>query len=320
MKAFVSATSFLKPQNAAAKLRLEELFDEVTYNDSGAPLHGSTILKHLEGCDAYIAGLDYITADVIENMPQSVKVISRYGVGVDRVDVAAAEKRGIVVTNTPGANSTAVCELAFGLMLSVARNIPALHTATQKGEWPRYDGIELREKKLGIVGMGEIGKRLAVRARAFEMSVVAYDPFFDEAFATAHNIQQVSLDKLFSCCDVISLHVPLTEETHHMINDESIAKMKSGVIIINTARGGLIDEKAAVMALETGKIRGLGLDAFDQEPLTDSLLKGNPRVITTPHTGAHTNEAIARMGMMAVENAAAVLNGTLCRYVVHSRR
>lgn len=146
MKAFVSATSFLKPQNAAAKLRLEELFDEVTYNDSGAPLHGSAILKHLEGCDAYIAGLDYITADVIENMPQSVKVISRYGVGVDRVDVAAAEKRGIVVTNTPGANSTAVCELAFGLMLSVARNIPALHTATQKGEWPRYDGIELREK------------------------------------------------------------------------------------------------------------------------------------------------------------------------------
>lgn len=133
MKAFVSATSFLKPQNAAAKLRLEELFDEVTYNDSGAPLHGSTILKHLEGCDAYIAGLDYITADVIENMPQSVKVISRYGVGVDRVDVAAAEKRGIVVTNTPGANSTAVCELAFGLMLSVARNIPALHTATQRG-------------------------------------------------------------------------------------------------------------------------------------------------------------------------------------------
>lgn len=320
MKAFVSTTSFLKPQNAAAKLRLEEIFDEVTYNDLGIPLQGEEILKRLVGCDAYIAGLDYITADVIENMPQSVKVISRYGVGVDRVDVTAAEKRGIVVTNTPGANSTAVCELAFGLMLSVARNIPVLNAATQNGEWPRYDGMELSGKTLGIVGMGEIGKRLAIRARAFEMSVVAYDPYFDEAFAAEHSVQQVSLDELISCCDVISLHVPLIEQTRHMINSESIAKMKDGVIIINTARGGLIDEEAAVMALQTGKIRGLGLDAFEQEPLTDSPLKGNPRVITTPHTGAHTNEAIANMGMMAVENAAAVLHGNPCRYVIHARR
>jgi len=316
MKALVSATSFLKPQNAAAKALLESFFSEVVHNDLDVPLQGNAILNRLQGCDAYIAGVDYITADVIEKMPSCVKVISRYGVGVDRVDLAAAKKRGIVVTNTPGANSTAVCELAFALMLCVARNVPQLHEAVTTGEWPRSEGVELAGKSLGIVGMGAIGKRLALRAKAFEMYVQAYDPCFDEAFAKEHGIQRVELDAMFKSSDIISLHVPLNEQTRHMIDAKRIAGMKDGVIIINTARGGLIDEAAAAAALRSGKLGGLGLDAFEQEPLIQSPLKRLPHVVFTPHTGAHTKQAVANMGMMSVKNAIAVLKGEPCKFIL----
>lgn len=317
MKVFVSTTSFLKPQNAHAKLLLEKHFDEIVYNDLGVPLKGQEILDRVAGCDAYIAGLDYITSDVIEQMPASLKVISRYGVGVDRVDLEAAKRRGIIVTNTPGANSTAVCELAFSLILCAARNIPYLHQSVSRGEWPRNEGVELDGKTLGIVGLGTIGKRLAVRAKAFEMNVIAYDPYFDHEFAKKHTIKQVSLDELLCASDVISLHVPLTDETRHMINAETISTMKDHVIIVNTARGGLIDEAAAAKALKAGKIGGLGLDAFEQEPLIDSPLKGLPNVIFTPHTGAHTAQAVANMGIMSVENVITVLNGEPCKFIVN---
>ena len=316
MKALISSTSFTKLQNIEAQKKAAEFFDEIVYNNLGVPLHGNEILSRLDGCDAYIAGVDYITADVIEKMPASVKVISRYGVGVDRVDLAAAKARGIAVTNTPGANSTSVCELAFALMLAAARNLPQLHQAVTAGEWPRSEGVELAGKTLGIVGFGAIGKRLALRAKAFEINVLAYDPYFDAAFAEEHGIEKAELDTLLRNCDVISLHVPLTEETKHMIGAAQIAEMKKNAIIINTARGGLIDEAAAAAAIRDGKLGGLGLDAFEQEPLIDSPLKGLPRVIFTPHTGAHTAEATAKMGMMAVENAIAVLSGQPCRYLL----
>ena len=315
MKALVTTTSFLKPANAAANARLKEHFDKVVYNDLGVPLKGDEILTRLEGCDAYIAGLDYITADVIEKMPASVKVISRYGVGVDRVDLEATSKRGIVVTNTPGANSISVAELAFGMMLCAARNIPQLHEAVTASEWPRSEGIELAGKVLGIVGMGAIGKLLAVRAKAFGMEVMAYDPFFDEKFAQEHDVKRMDVHELLRSADVISLHVPLNDETRHMVSREVIAEMKKGAIIINTARGGLIDEEAAAEAIRNGHLGGLGLDAFEQEPLVDSPLKGLPNVIFTPHTGAHTAEAVSKMGMMAVENAIAIVEGQPCRFI-----
>ena len=316
MKALVTSTSFLKPQNAKAKALLESFFDEIVYNDLGVPLAGEQILERIQGCDAYVAGLDYITADVIEKMPDCVKVISRYGVGVDRVDLPAAKAKGITVCNTPGANSTGVCELAFALMLCACRNIPQLHQAVTDGLWPRSEGVELAGRTLGIVGMGAIGKRLALRAKAFEMDVVAYDPYFDEAFAAQHGIHRMELDELLSSVDVVSLHVPLNDSTRHMINRERIEKMKKGVIIINTARGGLIDEEAAAEAIKSGHLGGLGLDAFEQEPLLDSPLKGLPRVIFTPHTGAHTAEAVSNMGLMSVQNAIDVLKGENCRYIL----
>lgn len=316
MKVLVTPTSFLKPQNAKAKALLESFFDEIVYNDLGVPLAGEQIIERLQGCDAYIAGLDYITAEVIEKMPESVKVISRYGVGIDRVDMDAARARGIVVTNTPGVNAKAVGELTFALMLCACRNIPQLHQAVTDGLWPRSQGVELAGRTLGIVGLGAIGKCLAVRAKAFEMDVVAYDPYFDEAFAEANGIRKMELEELLCSADVVSLHVPLNDSTRHMINRERIEKMKDGAIIVNTARGGLVDEIAAADALKSGKLGGMGLDAFEQEPLLESPLKGLPRVIFTPHSGAHTAEAVSNMGLLSVQNAIDVLKGEPCRYIL----
>lgn len=317
MKILVTPTSFLKPENAEAKAKLEAFADEVVHNDLGRPLQADEILERLDGVDGYVAGLDYITAEVLEQAPESLKVISRYGAGVDRVDMDAAIKKGIQVTNTPGTNSVAVCELAFALMLCAARNVPKLHTAVEKGEWPRSQGIELRGKTLGIVGMGAIGKNLATRAKAFGMNVNAYDPYFDEAFAKENGIGRMELDEVLTTSDFISLHVPLNDSTRHMIDAAKIAEMKDGAVIINTARGGIIDEQAAADAIKSGKLGGLGLDAFEQEPLINSPLKGLDKVIFTPHTGAHTAEAVSGMGSMAVDNVIAVLKGENCPYILN---
>ncbi len=317
MKILVTPTSFLKPVNAEAKKTIEAFADEVVYNETGKPLQPEQLIEMLKGVDGYIAGVDYITEEVINNAPDTLKMISRYGAGTDRVDIPACTKKGIKVTNTPGTNSVAVAELAFALMLNVARNIPMLHATVEKGEWVRSEGIELRNKTLGIVGMGAIGKNIATRAIAFGMKVNAFDPYFDEEFAKENNIGKLTLDEVLQTSDFITLHVPLNDNTRHMINADRISKMKDGAAIINTARGGLIDEDAAAQAVKSGKLSGLGLDAFEEEPLINSPLKGLARVIFTPHTGAHTSEAVEGMGTMAVQNCIDVLSGKDCKYILN---
>ena len=294
----------------------EAFADEVVYNPQSRPLEATEIVELLDGVDGYLAGLDYITSDVINRAPASLKVISRYGAGVDRVDLEAAKARGITVTNTPGTNSIAVCELAFGLMLCLARAIPRLDGAVKKGEWPRSEGTELAGKTLGIVGFGAIGKNLALRASAFGMQVAAYDPYFDEAFAKEHGVLQKSLNEVIETADFLSLHVPLTKETQHILGAEAIARMKRGAFLINTARGGLVDEAAAANAIKAGHLGGIGLDAYEVEPVTDSPLLGLDNVVMTPHTGAHTSEAIAGMGIMAVQNLIDVLQGKGSKHTI----
>ena len=314
MKILITPTSFQK--NPKAIEMVESFADEIVYNPHARPLEAGEILALLDGVDGYIAGLDYITADVINRAPARLKVISRYGAGVDRVDLEAARAKGIRVTNTPGTNAVAVCELAFGLMLSLARAIPRLDSAVKKGEWPRSDGIELSGKTLGIVGFGAIGKNLAVRARAFGMRVIAFDPFFDAVFASLHGVEQRSLDEVIAEADFLSLHVPLTKETRYLIDRAAISRMKRGAFIINTARGGLLDEAAAADALKAGMLGGVGLDAYEAEPVTNSPLLGLDNVVMTPHTGAHTNEAIAAMGILATQNLIDVLQGNDCKYTI----
>jgi D-3-phosphoglycerate dehydrogenase len=185
------------------------------------------------------------------------------------------------------------------------------------GEWPRASGVELYKKTLGVVGFGGIGKGVAMRGKGFSMNVLAYDPYFDRDYAQANGIEEATLEKLIENSDVISLHVPLNEETKNMINGKTLEKMKQGVILINTSRGGLIDEQAAYEALKSGKLGGLGLDAFEKEPPDASPLFELDNVVATPHAGAHTRDAVNNMGILAVQNLLDVLSGKICRFIVN---
>lgn len=316
MKILVTATSFLIPENEPAKKLLESFADEIIYNHTGRPQTEEEMEAQLPGIDGLVADLDYLTEKALSKADK-LKVISRYGVGYDRVDLNAARAKGIDVTNTPGANSVAVCELAFGMMLCLSRHLVFLHNTVNSGGWGKSRGVELNGKTLGIVGLGAIGKQLAIRAKAFGMDVQAYDVFFPEAFAAEHGIRRITLEELLKTSDFVSLHVPSTPETHHMINAQTIAQMKKGAIVINTARGGIVDEHAAADALKSGQLGGIGLDAFEVEPLTNSPLKDLPNVLFTPHTGSDTGSAMANMGMGSVRNLIDVLSGKGCKFIVN---
>ncbi len=295
---------------------LRKFSNDLVFNNTGRPLTEEELIPLLKDCDGYIAGLDMVTRKVIESSPK-LKVISRYGVGYERVDIEAAKENGVVVTNTPGANSEAVGELAFALMLSVARSIPYLNEQTRAGEWIRSTGVELKNKTLGIVGLGSIGKVLARCAKGFDMQIKAYDPFIDEQYCSDNGIEIRSFDEIVAESNFISLHLPLNDDTRHIIDGRSMEKMLDGTIIINTSRGGLIDEDAAYEALKSGKLGGLGLDAFEIEPPKESPLFELKNVVSTPHTGAHTQEATNNMASLSVNNLIDILKGNKCSYIVN---
>lgn len=316
MKILATPTSFLKKDNDQARAKLESFADEVVYNTTGHPLSADEVIAMLDGIDGYIAGVDVIDEKVIAAAPSTLKVISRYGAGYDRVDIAAAKKRGITVTNTPGVNSISVAELAFGLMLCAAREIPFQHNEVMNGKWVSKNGTELNEKRLGILGLGAIGKNLALRAKAFNMTIYAYDPYMNKKFAEENGIIACSMDDVLKNADFLSLHLPHTQETHHIIGERAISLMPNGAVIVNTARGGIIDENALLHALETGKVSAACLDAFETEPPHGSPLFKTGRVIATPHAGAHTADAVRKMGMAAVDNLISVLTGQDCKYIL----
>lgn len=316
MKILVTATSLKPGSDNPALETLEKFADEVAYNPHTRPLIEDELIQLLDGCEGIVAGLDFITARVI-NESAGLKVISRYGAGVDRVDIAAASARGIRVCNTPGANSQAVADLAFGLILCAARRIPMLDRLTREEKWTRSTGAELYEKTIGMLGLGAVGRAVAKRASGFSMRVMAYDPFIDEAYARANGIEPSAFGELIRQADVISLHLPMTDETRHIINADAMRAMKPGAIIVNTARGGLIDEAAAYDMLKSGHLGGLGLDAYEDEPPAKSPLFTLDNVVLTPHTGAHTREATANMADMAVRNLIDILSGRECPYVLN---
>lgn len=319
MKILVTPTSLCKNRDSELLMELKAFADEIVFSPYDHPLKEEELLPLLEGADGYIAGLDYIDAEVIKKMPASVKIISRYGTGFERVDIKAAGEKGIIVTNTPGVNSQSVADLAIGLLISVARKIPYLDTQVKSGQWPRTSGVELFGKKMGILGLGAIGKNVAARAKGFSMEVLAYDPYFDAEYAKKEGIRQCTLDEVLEGADFISLHLPLMDSTKNIINEAAIAKMKPGAIVINTSRGGLIDEAAMYDALKSGKIGGLGLDAFEKEPPEPSPMFGLDNVVTTPHAGAHTKEAVENMARLSVRNLIDVLSGKECRNIVNSK-
>jgi D-3-phosphoglycerate dehydrogenase len=245
-----------------------------------------------------------VTRELIEAAPK-LRAIARAGTGVDNVDVPAATARGIVVMNAPGANSLSVAELAMGLILSLARHIPAADASMKTSKWEKskFAGAEIRSKTLGLVGLGRIGQEVAARAHAFEMKVVAHDPFISADMATALGVELVTLDQLCDRADYISLHVPALPSTRHLFNAERFARCKKGVRIINTARGELIDEAALADAIEQGQVAGAGLDVFNSEPPRDWRLPMLSQVVATPHIAASTREAQEQVGS---ETAAAL--------------
>src|SRR5580698_1001465 len=232
-----------------------------------------------------------------------LKVIGRAGIGVDNIDVAAATARGIVVMNTPFGNSITTAEHAIALLFAAARQIAAADVSTQAGKWEktRFMGVELYAKTLGLIGCGNIGALVAERALALKMKVLAYDPFLSAERAVKLGVEKVELEDLLARAEVISLHTPLTDKTRNIVSAEAIAKLKRGVIIINAARGGLVDEAALRAALDSGHVGAAGFDVFVIEPAKQSALFGAPNFVATPHLGASTNEAQENVALQIAE-------------------
>ena len=261
-----------------------------------------------------------ITREIIEAAPR-LRAVGRAGVGVDNIDVEAASDKGVIVMNTPGGNTIATAELTFTHLLCTARPIPQAHASMKSGKWDKksFQGAELYQKTIGILGLGRIGSEVALRARAFGMTVLAYDPYLTAARAEQLEVQKVDLETIFREADFITVHMPKTEATTNMIDAAAIEKMKPGVRIVNCARGGLIDEEALAAAVASGKVAAAGLDVFVDEPLAaESSLRAHERIVMTPHLGASTTEAQENVGLEVAECIYEALKGGYVRNAVNA--
>jgi D-3-phosphoglycerate dehydrogenase len=290
-----------------AKAGVKMLQDAGIEVDERPGLPPADLVQAIPPYDAIIVrSATKVTADVI-NAGKNLKVVGRAGVGLDNVDKKAADARGVKVVNTPAATSVTVAELALGHMLACARSIPQATQSLREGKWEKkaFKGTELFGKTLGLIGSGRIGTELGKRAIAMGMSVLVYDPFIQKPAVG----KQVELADMLKSADYISLHVPKTDKTLHIINKESIAQMKKGVVIVNCARGGVVDEEALYEALKSGQVGAAALDVFESEPPKDFKLFALPNVIGTPHVGAQTKEGQERAGIGIAEEVRKVLLG-----------
>lgn len=296
------------------RLRAEAEVDVIT----GLAL--ADLLSRLPDYDALVVRSETkVTAEVID-AGKRLKVIGRAGVGVDNIDVPAATARGILVVNSPGGNTIAAAEHAMALLLALSRNIPQANARLRAGGWDRssFIGVEVLGKTLGIIGLGRIGSEVARRAQGFQMQVIAYDPYLSAEGAAKMGIRLVSLEELIRASDYITLHVPLSSETRHLIGERELSAMKKGVRIINAARGGIVDEAALCDAVKRGHVAGAALDVFETEPLpADSPLRDLPNVIVTPHLGASTKEAQISVAVEVAEEVLAALRGEPVRNAVN---
>ncbi len=283
------------PESALELLRAEPGW-QVDARSGRSP---ADLAKDLADADALLVrSATKVTADLLKSAPK-LRIIGRAGTGVDNIDMPAASARGILVVNAPGANSISVAEIACALMLALARSVPAADQAMKAGKWEkkRFLGTEVKGKTLAIAGLGRIGQEVAERARAFGMNIVAHDPFISPEIAERLGAKLLAFDDLLAVADFLTLHLPSTPETKHLLNDERLAKAKPGIRIINTARGDLIDEAALKRAIEKGIVAGAGLDVFEKEPPADWALAQMPQVVATPHIAASTEEAQELVGL-----------------------
>lgn len=279
------------------------------------PAYSAEELKEiLPQIDAALIGLDAFTAEIFD-IPSPLKVVAKFGVGIDNIDLQAAKLHGVKVLNTPGMNSNAVSELTIAFILSLLRSVTPLHNQMVQGIWSRYIGGELSGRTVGLVGFGAIARSTARKLRAFDAKVIAYDMYPNYKAAEELGVDFVSLDELVRRSDIISLHIPASPETKNLFNEETFAKMKPGSFLINTARGSLVDIQALYNALQSGHLAGAALDAFDPEPLPDdSPIRKCKNVLLTPHTGAETVESYRRVSLTACRGICDVLDGKEPQY------
>jgi D-3-phosphoglycerate dehydrogenase len=308
MKILLTTTSFQDTPGSHHDLLASKGWEIIR---ARGPLNEADTLALVGGVDGYICGDDAITRKVLEKARPRLKILSKYGIGVDKIDVKSATEFGIPVLFTPGVNHTTVAEHTFLLLLALEKNFRYGVDASRKGEWKRKTGHEILEKTIGIIGIGRIGKEVAIRAKAFGMKVIAYDPYADPKFLVDHNIAQMkTVENLIRQSDIVSLHLNLTAENRHLINVERLKLFKKDALLLNCSRGELVDTQAIVEALKSGQIAGYGTDVLDQEPPpADHPLLKLPNVIVTPHIASRTYESVVRQATTAVENLILAMNG-----------
>lgn len=258
------------------------------------------VIASLEGCAASIAGQEPYTAEVFDACPQ-LRLVVRYGVGFETVDVPAATERGVLVATIPGTNDWAVADHAIGLMLDLAHGISRQDRAMRRGEWSPQRGVDVTRATLGIVGLGRIGKAVAQRGLGFGMRVVSYEPYPDMAFVQEHGVQLIPMDDVFAQGDFITLHLPAMAETEKIVDAQKLSLMKPTAYLVNTARGNLVDEDALFAAVRSGQIAGAGVDAWTTEPMVDARWAELENVVLTPHSGPNTVGVRKASGAMAVD-------------------
>lgn len=306
MKVLVTPRSFGKTDPSLFN-RLAEAGLEVVRNENGGILDEEAIIALIGDCEGVILGVDPFNKKVIDAAPK-LKVISRYGVGLDNVDLQECARRGIKVTRTLGAIENAVADYAFALMLGVARRVCLIDRRCRENDWKKITSLDVYGKTLGIIGLGAVGKCVARRAKAFEMRILGHDINWDKVFASEYGIVRSSLEEIFATADFITLHCSLTDETRHLVNSERLSTMKRSAILINTARGRLVDDAALLLALQEERIYGAGLDVFDHEPPEDPAWRSLDNVILGSHCASSTKGAVERMGNLAVDNLFQALN------------
>lgn len=308
MKVLVTATNYSKYCQAGKKI-LENAGCEIIENPHGRPYTFDELKEIVEDIDGVVVGVDDWNEDVFKLAPK-LKGMARFGVGVDNIDLNAAKEHGIIVCNSPGINSSAVAEQAVALLLSLIRNIPEMNSAVRKGEWPRPMFHEFKSRTIGFLGFGAIARNVAQRLAGFGPEMIAYDKYPNQEAADKLGVRLVSQEEVLKESDIISIHLPATDETKHLINKETIQQMKDGVYIVNTARGSIVNEADMAEALESGKAAGFGTDVFEHEPidLSGPLFKYD-NYIATPHVSAETFENCETTSVVTARALLAVFEG-----------
>ena len=307
-KILVTPRSLTKGGDPALDL-LKEAGHQLVFCTPGKAPDEQELLGLVPGCAGWLAGVEKIT-DAVLSHADCLKAISRNGTGVDSIDLAACERRGIAVLRAEGANARGVAELTVALALSLLRSVPFGDARMKTGGWERRQGTELEGRTLGVVGTGRIGKLVTKFALAMDMRVLGFDAYPDSRYAPSPGFRYVQLEELLGSSDIVTLHCPHAPGEKPLIDAAALARMKRGAVLVNTARGGLVDDAAVLAALQDGRLAGYGVDAYDKEPPGPSALLAHDRVIATPHIGAFTAESVSRATRVAVDNLLGALSST----------